>query len=132
MQNVYRFVGTESVVGNIKMTRFGQRFGIDSELAESAQAGGCALIEETDFNSLGFTTEELKIWADPFMSITDVPDNKEDAKAKAEYLRKREAAQAYYCEVRQGLLEPHERHVVEVPVVVKEGTSITEITDGGE
>ena len=47
----YRFIGTESYVGETKMSRFGQRFKIDEELAALAQKGGAALLSEEDFNN---------------------------------------------------------------------------------
>lgn len=121
----FRFVGSESLIGVVKMSRFGQRFSIDDKLALEAQKGGTAILEEPVFNSFGFTPDELKIWADPFMSYFDIPGDPGDAKAKAEFLRKREAAQAKYREIRQGLLAPADRHLtengtkVDLPLVVE-------------
>lgn len=107
MNKEYRFIGSgESVVGSLKMNRFGQKFAMPESLAKDCQAGGAAILEEADFKTFGFTDDELKIWADPFMDPFDVPAKPEDAKAKEDFQRKRLKAQELFVQVRQGLLEP--------------------------
>lgn len=107
MNKDYRFIGSsESIIGSIKMVRFGQKFSMPEELAKDCQAGGAAILEEAEFVKLNFSEEELKIWADPFMDPFDVPGKPEDAKAKEAFQRKRLQAQELFVLIRQGLLEP--------------------------
>lgn len=128
-KKVYRFaaLGTETFVGGIKMNRFGQRFQIEEKLAIAAQRGGAVLLEETEFNQFGFSDQDLKVWASPFMSQHDVPGDLKDAKSKAEFLKKVQSAQSRYIEIQQGLLEPHERTLADnFDVAVPELEPITE------
>ena len=103
---VYRFVGTGSELGAVRFERFGQRAELQPDVAAMAQRGGCALLSESDFNAVGFTTEDLKIWADPFIDAYEVPNDPQQAKAKADFLRKKAEAQQKYIALRQGLLQP--------------------------
>lgn len=124
----YRFIGTESYVGETKMSRFGQRFKIDEELAALAQKGGAALLSDEDFESFGFTDRELKVWADPFMSEHDVPTDEDEAEEKAAFLAKKNKALEKYRAIQHDLLEPHNRVAVDsAPGKVK--VLITEVED---
>lgn len=118
MMKEYRFVGlgTESFIGAMQMNRFGARFRIEEELAEMAQRGGTPLVVEEQFASHGFTDNDLKIWASPFVSQHDVPGNTGDAEDKADFLAKVYKVQQHYAELRQSLLAPHERSLPDVPV----------------
>lgn len=101
----YRFVGTESHIGQVKLERFGQAFNIDEKLAEQALRAGVALMPDEEFQAIGFTPSQLKIWADPFMPLFEIPDDPAEAKDKEDFMRKRDAALAKCHEIRQGLLE---------------------------
>ncbi len=113
MLNVYRFVGSEVLIGSLKLERFGTRVLLEDDAAYNAQLGGGAVILETDFKALGFTEEDLKIWADPFMDPFDVPGNPKDRAAKAAFQLKRLEAQQIFCELRQRLVA--ERHPEPLP-----------------
>jgi hypothetical protein len=112
---IYRFVGRDSMVGRIHMVRFGQRYQMPEDVAKAAIKGGCALIPEEDFNALGFTDEDMKIWSDPMVQDSDVPPNKEEAARKSAYLVKRADAQAFFCDMRHELLDPEDKPVVGSP-----------------
>jgi hypothetical protein len=103
--NKYRFVGSAANVGPVKMERFGQAFNIDGALATQAIKAGVPLLTEQQFQELGFTAQQLKVWADPFMPLFEVPNDPAEANDKADFMRKRDAAHAKFHEVRQGLLE---------------------------
>lgn len=102
----YRFVGSETYVGEVHMTRFGQRFAITEELAADAQRGGAAILDEPTFQSIGFTKEDLRIWADPFMDLQEVPGDQAEAASKAAFLAKRAQAHELYRQTRARLLTP--------------------------
>lgn len=108
---IYRFAAlhSETIVGRIKMNQFGQRFQIDEKLAKEAQRGGAVLLEESEFKSFGFTDAEIKLLGSPFVNPHSVPKDPDEAEEKAVFLDKVSKAQARYIEIRQGLLEPHER-----------------------
>lgn len=115
MSNVYRFVGSEALIGPLKLERFGTRVLMEDDAAYNAQLGGGAIILETDFKALGFTEEDLKIWADPFMDPFDVPGNTKDRESKAAFQLKRLQAQQIFCDLRQRLVA--ERHPEPLPEV---------------
>ena len=57
----YRFLGSASDIGeSIRLSRFGQSVELPDELARVAVLGGCALLPESEFLSVGFTTRELE------------------------------------------------------------------------
>lgn len=115
---VYRYVaqpGSESLLGPVRLNLFGQRFRIETATATMAQKGGIAIIEDEQFTALGFTEEELKIWASPFMSDHDVPADEKDAVAKAAFLEKKRKAQEAFIGIRQGLLDDIDKHREDAP-----------------
>lgn len=104
MQEAYRFVGTVAEIGSERLDRFGQRITLDKAKAQVFQQGGCALLLETDFELIGFTDDELKIWADPFENVFDVPLDAADAESKSEFIAKQQLAWATFRELRQKLV----------------------------
>ena len=105
----YRFIGAEAQVGRIKMERFGQRFAMDEKVGDMVRKGGCPLLTEEEFSTFEFSDAQLKDWTDPFIDQFEVPADSKEAEQKADFLEKKAAALAYYCEVRHGLLEPQSR-----------------------
>ncbi|MGE5568544.1 MAG: hypothetical protein ACM3S5_05845 [Rhodospirillales bacterium] len=65
--SVYHFVGsyTEIGGGRIKLERFGQRVELPDDLADNIVKGGGAILPEAEFNQLGFTEQELSLYAYP-------------------------------------------------------------------
>lgn len=63
MKETYRFVGAMSAVGNVELKRFGQTIELTKEEAANAILGGCAIIPESEFQSLGFHPQEVGITA---------------------------------------------------------------------
>jgi hypothetical protein len=112
MPNVYRFVGSESIVGSLKLDRFGTRILMEDSVAQNAQLGGAALIAESDFLQIGFTKEDAR-WFDPYMDPFEIPHLPEDRIAKAAFQEKRSQAQQLFCELRQRL--DAERHSATEP-----------------
>lgn len=132
MTKIYCFVGSVSYIGRITLDRFGAKYKIDEGLATSAQKGGAAILEESDFNAIGFTADELKIWADPFMGDHDIPNNPADCKAKEVFINKKLAARAKFAEIRQALVGPEDRHIADVPamattVLIERYTEVPEV-----
>jgi hypothetical protein len=65
--SAYRFVGSYCEIdgGRIKLERFGQQVELPDAVAEVVVKGGGAIIPETEFESLGFTEQELSLYAYP-------------------------------------------------------------------
>lgn len=63
--NKYRFVGAESVIGEIHLKALGQPAELSAELANEAVLGGCAILPEETFAEIGFTEAECKQFAYP-------------------------------------------------------------------
>lgn len=55
----YRFLGTVGAVGSLELTQFGQRVTMSEEQAFEAVRGGCALLPDAEFQSIGFSSDEL-------------------------------------------------------------------------
>jgi hypothetical protein len=123
MMQTFRFVGTEAHIGTLKLDRFGKRYSIDSDLATIAQRGGAVLISEEEFRKIGFTDQQLRIWADPFMPLFEIPTDPNEAQDKEDFMRKREAAQQAYRDIRQGLLDQPRVTVMPGDIDVLPGTS---------
>src|ERR1041385_4636965 len=91
--SVYRFIGLESDIdGYRKLNRFGQSIDMPDDLArelilgagpEQGFAGACALLPEKDFQSVGFTDSELRVFAIPSAQFGD---------KAADFLRKKRNA----------------------------------------
>lgn len=126
---VYRFVGTESHVGPTTMRRFGQRFNMSEEVAKTVIKGGCALIPEDQFNALGFTEEDMKVWSDPMVQDGDIPNKRDEAQRKMEFLRKRKEARAIYIALRHSLLEPKDQPKPDDGKPMFEASVITEMPE---
>ena len=124
---VFVFIGTETSIGHLVLRRFGQKITIkldnapakpgplpfDPEATIKSVRKSAPLLTEAEFNSHGFTDEDMKIWSDPFMSPFDMPTDPKEAARKVDFLRKRDAATRMYRDIQQGLLEPHERSVID-------------------
>jgi len=67
----YRFVGSYCEIdgGRIKLERFGQQIELPDEVAEIVVKGGGAIIPEADFEKLGFTEQELSLYAFPGQQV---------------------------------------------------------------
>jgi hypothetical protein len=104
MSKIYRFIGTVAEVGPLKFERVGQRVEMEDSVANNARIGGCALLTEQEFNSFGFTNEDMKIWADPFVDPFDVPTVEAQALAKAAFTERLQRARALFSEIRQKLV----------------------------
>ena len=62
----YRFVGMECQIGeNIKLERFGQQVRLSDEVAKIAVLGGAGILPEAIFDGLGFTEQEVSLYAWP-------------------------------------------------------------------
>lgn len=126
---VYRFVGAESTVGNLTMRRFGQRFNMQEKVAETCIKGGCALIPEEEFNAIGFTEEDMKVWSDPMVRDGDVPSKKEEAERKSAFITKRAMARERFVEIRHALLDPEDKPNTSSASAPVETPAITEIAE---
>ncbi|MDE2103019.1 MAG: hypothetical protein KGL39_37590 [Patescibacteria group bacterium] len=64
---MYRFVGSYCEIdgGRIKLERFGQQIELSDEVAEVVVKGGGAIIPEAEFEQIGFTEQELSLYAYP-------------------------------------------------------------------
>ena len=94
-------MGTYSEFGSIKLDRFGQRVLLTTEQAEQAQRGGCALLAEVEFQSFGFTEDDLRYWANPFEDPFDIPPTQ--SADKAAFLAKQGEVRAYFAQLHQTL-----------------------------
>lgn len=63
----YFFVGSYCEIdgGRIKLERFGQRIELPDEVAETVVKGGGAILPEAKFQEIGFTEQELSLYAYP-------------------------------------------------------------------
>lgn len=93
---IYRFIGTECNIGAIKLNLFGQRLEVTPEIARQCQLGGAAILSDVEFKKLGFSSEELKIWASPFMDYSQTPTDSRERKAMAAFLDKRRKARQLF------------------------------------
>ncbi|MCC6591606.1 MAG: hypothetical protein IT168_33275 [Bryobacterales bacterium] len=81
----FRFVGTTAEIGDRRLTRLGEEVVLSAEDARQALDGGVALLPEAMFNSVGFTEQELSIYAWPGQRI-DTPEAFEAKLRKAHAL----------------------------------------------
>lgn len=101
-KQLFRFVGSECEIGQVRLDRFGQRVELESDFVSIAISGGAALLTQEQFHSLGFSEDDLKIWGSPFIDLNEVPADPVEAKSKAVFLVKRAKAQQLYCSIRDG------------------------------
>lgn len=89
--STYRFVGSYCEIdgGRIKLERFGQRIELPDEVAETVIRGGGAILPEADFESLGFTEQEISLYAYPGQQIG----------APEAFTRKQQEAHRAFCEL---------------------------------
>ncbi len=113
---IYRFIGTECNVGAIKLSLFGQRLEVTPEIARQCQLGGAAIISDAEFKKLGFTSEELKIWASPFMDYRQMPADLSERKAMAAFLDKRRKARQLFQNNAAKLKKERKQLRVAVPI----------------
>ena len=59
------FVGARTELPNLKLERFGQAVELPEAAAENIIAGGGALLPKDDFDALGFTEQEVSLYAYP-------------------------------------------------------------------
>ena len=72
MKQTYRFVGTEMVIGDIHLTKFGEV--VELTDAERAACGpNVPLVHDDLFDEVGFTDQELSLYAYPGQRI-DAPE----------------------------------------------------------
>lgn len=64
---LFRYLGNavSYIGGDIVLQRFGQPIELDEQLAFDAMAGGCALIPDEQFQEIGFSNQELELYAEP-------------------------------------------------------------------
>jgi hypothetical protein len=122
----FRFIGSEVSIGDVKLERFGTRVNLEEKFAAVAIKGGAALISEQEFTKLGFTQEDLKVWADPFMPELDLPPDPEEAERKLAFLDRKRKAQAIYIEARHKMLDspPTDFGPISKPVLVSLGAPV--------
>ncbi len=61
-QNVYDFVGSSCSLGNIGLNIIGQQISLNDTNASAAVKSRCAIIPDGQFQTVGFTTNELATW----------------------------------------------------------------------
>jgi hypothetical protein len=93
--HTYYFVGSYCEIdgGRIKLERFGQRIDLPEDLATTVILGGGAILPEADFESLGFTEQEISLYAYPGQQAT----------APEAFLKKRSQAHVAFCGLRESL-----------------------------
>jgi len=69
----FRFVGTSAEIGDRKLTRLGEEIALSSDDAKNAIEGGAALLPEDSFAQVGFTEQEISLYACPGQRI-DAPE----------------------------------------------------------
>lgn len=105
MKQVFRFVGTEVEIGAIKLNRFGERIMLDESIACDVRKAA-PLITEDEFNSIGFTDEDLKVWADPMVARCHQPAaDSEQAHNLEMFEMRKDMAQQVWRETRAKLKE---------------------------
>lgn len=89
--STYHFVGSYCEIdnGRIKLERFGQRIELPENVAETVIRGGGAILPEADFNAIGFTEQEISLYAYPGQQAT----------APEVFQRKRAEAHRKFCEL---------------------------------
>ena len=87
--STYNFVGSYCEIdgGRIKLEKFGQRIDLPEDLAAVVIKGGGAILPEAEFESLGFTEQEISLYAYPG----------QQASAPEAFLAKRTQAHAAFC-----------------------------------
>lgn len=63
---LYRFVGANTEVGSVKLSKFGQPVELTDELARDVLAGGGSILPSDQFDEIGFTEQELSLYSDNF------------------------------------------------------------------
>ena len=72
--NQYVFVGLECEIGDIaRLDRFGQSIELADGMAANVAKGNGAIIPAEDFGAIGFTADELKLYAMP-VTRQNAPD----------------------------------------------------------
>lgn len=77
----YRNLGSETDIGHVQLRRLGQAVELDDILATEAIQGGACILPAADFDVLGFTDEELKMYATPGSQINAPAAFKEKLRA---------------------------------------------------
>lgn len=104
----YIFVGgSDSMCGGTAMKSFGQAIELTEEQAEEAMRGGCALLPADQFNSIGFTPDELKKYPTAGYQIN----------APKPFLEKRQAAWSKFGELYAALHQQPEEKQPEPPSI---------------
>jgi hypothetical protein len=65
---IVRFIGTVAEIGFgaiADFKHFGQSADLRDPIYTDAVLGGCAVLPELDFQAIGFTPQELKLYANP-------------------------------------------------------------------
>lgn len=74
MKKQYRFIGTETIIGDHRLTRLGEAIELtEEEAANVLGPTGAPLLTEEAFESIGFTEQELSIYAFPGQRV-DAPE----------------------------------------------------------
>jgi hypothetical protein len=76
----FRYVGRESYIGEQKLDKLGQAITLDAETAQVAKEGNALLLTEEQFESVGFTADELRTYADPGSWPDATPEFREKLK----------------------------------------------------
>ncbi len=81
----FRFIGTEADIGGIALKRFGQTFELpEGELSAVFGDRGALALPEAEFDSIGFTDDELKRFAHPAAQNSGMPGATEFREKKAD------------------------------------------------
>ncbi len=60
----FRFTGSESICGNVRISTYGQLLDLDAATAHDCLLGHVGLLPDEDFQKLGFSDDELNQYAD--------------------------------------------------------------------
>jgi hypothetical protein len=90
---MYRYCGSQSFIGDLKLDKFGQSVEFDDAAAKNAILGGAAIVPATDPLWKEFTDEELRKFSNPLSH----------RQAPAVFLQKKKMALGAYHEIRSRL-----------------------------
>jgi hypothetical protein len=63
--STYRFCGSFTEVGDLRLEKFGQAAEFSDALASDAILGGGCIIPSADFDKIAFTEQELSLYSNP-------------------------------------------------------------------
>jgi hypothetical protein len=85
-----RFVGIYSELGDgTRLQTFGQAVELTDDMVRAASLGGAEILPDDEFQAIGFTDQELKLWGNAVRQM------KAPETFRAKYLAAREAARMF-------------------------------------